>query len=292
MRQTETPYYIKRNLVVGRNAVEGYNRPLLLQFNSLDRIAVTRDYHYQPHLHAYYELIMPLEGVYECALNGSPLTVKPGELLLVQHADRHEDFYYRGRSFAALLFHLRDFSRKYWQHGVIDGNAPPSSRIVAIPPESSLDVLKKLILTEAEQNRDPMPAVESLSEAFFWMLASSLPEAKLSVPFLNCLRHDAFRRQIFAFFAHEAYRKMDMKTLAAKLGMSPRSLDYKCNAMLGTTPAKAFTGYKMHEAVMLLESGITVKETAEQLGFADQFHFSKVFKRFMGFPPSETVRNR
>jgi AraC-like DNA-binding protein len=36
----------------------------------------------------------------------------------------------------------------------------------------------------------------------------------------------------------------------------------------------------------LSESDITVKEVSEMLGFEDQFHFSKAFKKHFGESPS------
>ena len=36
----------------------------------------------------------------------------------------------------------------------------------------------------------------------------------------------------------------------------------------------------------LVESDDSVKEIAEQIGYSDQFHFSRDFKRSTGLPPS------
>jgi len=45
-------------------------------------------------------------------------------------------------------------------------------------------------------------------------------------------------------------------------------------------------------AEMLLTPGASVKQVAEDLGFADAFHFSRSFKKLMGLPPAQFARLR
>jgi AraC-like DNA-binding protein len=45
-------------------------------------------------------------------------------------------------------------------------------------------------------------------------------------------------------------------------------------------------------AEMLLTPGASVKQVAEELGFADAFHFSRTFKKLMGLPPAHFARLR
>lgn len=45
-------------------------------------------------------------------------------------------------------------------------------------------------------------------------------------------------------------------------------------------------------AELLLAPGTSVKQVAEELGFADAFHFSRTFKKLMGLPPAQFARLR
>jgi AraC-like DNA-binding protein len=45
-------------------------------------------------------------------------------------------------------------------------------------------------------------------------------------------------------------------------------------------------------AELLLAPGASVKQVAEELGFADAFHFSRTFKKLMGLPPAHFARLR
>jgi len=49
-------------------------------------------------------------------------------------------------------------------------------------------------------------------------------------------------------------------------------------------------GKKVSKARDLLSKGRSVKETAMELGYYDEFHFSKEFKRFYGQPPKAYKR--
>ena len=49
---------------------------------------------------------------------------------------------------------------------------------------------------------------------------------------------------------------------------------------------------KMRRAEEYLRGGMSVKETAYRLGFADQNYFSYAFKKYMGKPPKMFRQNQ
>lgn len=58
-----------------------------------------------------------------------------------------------------------------------------------------------------------------------------------------------------------------------------------------TSPYQFLTRLKMnHAAELLVESGLLVKETAERLGYANQFQFSRAFKRVYGLAPDHFAK--
>jgi AraC-like DNA-binding protein len=57
------------------------------------------------------------------------------------------------------------------------------------------------------------------------------------------------------------------------------------------SPYQFLTRLKMNRAAeLLLESGLLVKEAAERLGYANQFQFSRAFKRVYGLAPDHFAR--
>jgi len=58
-----------------------------------------------------------------------------------------------------------------------------------------------------------------------------------------------------------------------------------------TSPYQFLTRLKMNRAAeLLLDSGLLVKEAAERLGYANQFQFSRAFKRVYGVAPDHFAR--
>lgn len=58
---------------------------------------------------------------------------------------------------------------------------------------------------------------------------------------------------------------------------------------LNTTPFKYLTEVRMTRARDLARERIPIKEIAGAVGFSDIYQFSRAYKKFYGFPPSETV---
>ncbi|MFZ4599329.1 MAG: helix-turn-helix transcriptional regulator [Terrimicrobiaceae bacterium] len=56
----------------------------------------------------------------------------------------------------------------------------------------------------------------------------------------------------------------------------------------GETPSRTIRRMKLQVAKsLLLAEGTSVKECAERLGFSSEFHFSRLFKKLEGIPPSK-----
>lgn len=75
--------------------------------------------------------------------------------------------------------------------------------------------------------------------------------------------------------------------LAKKFYLTPQHVNLIFKKELGIAPTEyvhrelARIGYRM-----IHDDGLSVKETADRLGFSSQFYFSKIFKKIFGTPPA------
>ena len=74
--------------------------------------------------------------------------------------------------------------------------------------------------------------------------------------------------------------------LASRLGMTPRQLLYRFGQATGEPLALWTRKRRIAAARRLLSQGLSVTQAAEQLGYANPYHFSRVFKSVMGIAPS------
>ena len=82
-----------------------------------------------------------------------------------------------------------------------------------------------------------------------------------------------------------------IEEIAAKCAVSAAYLSRLFKKYSDENPYKFLMRLKMNKAAsLLLNSNSSVKECSASVGFEDQYHFSKAFKKFYGVSPSEFKR--
>lgn len=80
---------------------------------------------------------------------------------------------------------------------------------------------------------------------------------------------------------------LPMDEVARRVGLSPRQLERRFRAVLGTPPTAAYRELRLRYAGWLLHNtALSVTEVALEAGFADGAHFSRQFRQAFGYPPS------
>jgi AraC-like DNA-binding protein len=80
--------------------------------------------------------------------------------------------------------------------------------------------------------------------------------------------------------------------LAAMTGLSQFALLRAFRAATGLPPHAYLNQLRVRRARLLLDEGIAAADVAAQLGFADQAHLTRHFKRVVGVPPAAYQRER
>lgn len=84
------------------------------------------------------------------------------------------------------------------------------------------------------------------------------------------------------------YGDLDINSIATAVGISTSKLNEIFKTYTSMTPYQYYIHIKIHAAKSLLEQGdLSVKEVAYRLGFDDQYHFSRLFKKKTGIAPSQ-----
>lgn len=87
---------------------------------------------------------------------------------------------------------------------------------------------------------------------------------------------------------------MSVERLVEQTGLTKRTLQRLFNHYVGIGPKWVINRYRLHEAIAQLQAGTPVlwADLALQLGYFDQAHFIRDFRKLVGRPPAEYARSQ
>lgn len=93
--------------------------------------------------------------------------------------------------------------------------------------------------------------------------------------------------QIIEHIQEHYMEEIDMGSIAEELGFSSAYLSKIFKRYAGMTPVKMLTDVRIHHAKkLLIETDKSIQEVGAMVGYPDQFHFSKTFRKIVGINPS------
>ncbi|NLP52757.1 AraC family transcriptional regulator [Bacillus sp. RO1] len=83
-----------------------------------------------------------------------------------------------------------------------------------------------------------------------------------------------------------------IEELAALIGVTPNYVTVLFKEVIGITPIQYLHQTRINNAWNLISTTkMTIKEIAEHLGYCDQSYFNRMFKKWMGIPPSQVKKS-
>lgn len=139
-------------------------------------------------------------------------------------------------------------------------------------------VLEPLV-RELVRDMHPSPTTAAaLAFAAFGQLGNNVVQPASSDPVVRAV-DERIRRRPFVY--------PDLHALAGELGLSERTLRRRYAAAVGETPRASWERARIDHACILLHFGErAVDEIAEETGFSDRYHFTRVFSRHRGMGPA------
>lgn len=252
------------------------------------RTLPTADYVYPVHIHPNYELIAPILRHYRCNLDGRPVTVEKGKVLLIQPGQQHEDHYEHGEAFHAIRFLITSGREQTLSRLFAAGLAPDRQVLTIDKPETAfriLELLREEALCDEMENYEVQ---NGLFQAFFRLCIAFCPEENFNPEFLQRAQKKYIHGKIFAAFEHHVFGNPALDELCGSCGMTSSFLSRRCREFFAQPPLKAFMNYKIRRVKqeMAENPDLKLKELSDRFGFPNQFHFSRLFKQYAGLSPS------
>lgn len=98
--------------------------------------------------------------------------------------------------------------------------------------------------------------------------------------------------QIISFFSEHYAEKISLDQIAENMYLSPFYISKIFKSETGNTPIHYLINTRLEHAKEILENGdyTSIQEVAARVGYDDAYHFSKLFKKKYGVPPSKIKR--
>ena len=248
-----------------------------------------KKYDFHCHRHENYEMIIP-HKCYHCELNGTDMSVRTGELLLIQPGDLHMDHLDPEEPYFSFRFICIAHNSGLSIPHVLKEDIEPQQQCTAIISKETLEQLVTLFWDEINMfSGGRFNIVNSLFQVIFWKCILSFLPQYLHESVYGSSFQMFQRRKILAVFKQNMGMMPDINLFCRQTGMSRSALSRFCHANFNLPTGQAFMSYKMNYALRQLQSvyGMKIKELSDKLGFSDQFHFSKTFKHYIGVNPSD-----
>ena len=108
---------------------------------------------------------------------------------------------------------------------------------------------------------------------------------------LPSLDQEFLRRVNESILRHLADEAFGVDQLGAAIGTGRTQVHCKLKALTGQSPGEGIRAMRLHWALALLRARTgTVAGVACQVGYGSPAHFSTVFSRQFGYPPSAAAR--
>ena len=272
-------------VAISRQAGEPEAPPFRVVFERLHRTVRKPSHWVGAHVHRHVEIMMPINGAYRALVNRTRVEVPCGGAVLIAPGDIHEDLCDRPVGFFSAALRLEPGPAPDQSRRLLDPTAPPAVRAVTRAPEV-LALAQRLFEDGPARDACASRVQDALAAEMLWRLLARLPRTALAADLLPRVERDDFAAAFAAACSRHLRGRPGAAELARELGLAERTLTARCRSHLGASPLKLFRKRQMDYARSLLAGGLSVSEASSHLGFANPFHFSAVFRRVHGRPPS------
>jgi AraC family transcriptional regulator len=164
-------------------------------------------------------------------------------------------------------------------------------RMYAISTPQIVHLMKSLVAEAAGSNPHGLAFVEAATSGLGHLLVR---HAGIDRPSREPARgglSPAARRRILELIAARLDARLTVDALACEVGLSPAHFARAFKETMGRAPHQYLLSQRLEQARRLLDlPDARLADVAQRTGFADQAHFTRLFKRTYGLPPGALMR--
>lgn len=226
-----------------------------------------------------HDFIYLLEGEWKFGQNEETFTLQKDQILILTAGNHHFGLAPCSVNTKTMYFHV---SREIGDRPRLDGEIVPENSVLV---ETLMDVSanKKIKKTFLSIVNSKLSGDERKASIYFDLLLCELSEKQLYAS------QSKAETKIMNIIHNNPEKFFSNAELAQMVNISVKTAENKFKARYQKTIHQYMLEFKVHEAISYFNNfpQMGVKEIAYNLGFYDEYHFSKQFKKITGVSPSK-----
>ena len=249
------------------------------------------------HSHDFMSFMYILSGSCNYIINGIPYKVKKGDMLILNPGVEHGKTVPSGGEVVEFHagfenFNVHDLPKNH----VISENITPV--IPSINYESELkqcctDILKEQ--KKCEAGSELILKVLGMRLLIILLQATCQRETVREKGSINFETYDrsTIVNAITEFINSNYMHELSLEIISQNMYLSPAYISKLFKEETGDSAINYLIKVRLSKAKnFLADSQMTIKEAAHSVGYDDAYHFSKLFKKYYGYPPSKVKIER
>lgn len=229
----------------------------------------------------FHDLTYITEGKVAYHINGAEYIVEAGDMIYIPRGNTREANTIKDTDFHSYAF---NFSCSSSVNTDILLPFPTIFKIGKV--DEVIDLCKSFNLVWAEKS----PGFQLKARALFMLILHKY--MTLSYNASSKLEQDSRISVLKEYIINNYDKRLELNELAKLVRLHPVYLGALFKKCSGCSIKEYITKIRINAADSLLSTeGLTVGETAERCGFEDIYYFSKVYKKFKGYPPSHSIKS-
>ncbi len=259
--------------------------PDLFRISSLNALYENHwneDFTFQGEHHNFWEVVFVVAGEVECTEDGQIFHLKAGDILFHAPMEFHKIRSYAQTQPHVLLFSFESIGTlpKSLTDGVISLSTEDCTYYSSLLSKAA----NFLNNTEKDENAFFLCCAE-LTAFYFRLALHNQPAQNLSPS-----RPAQEYHKLILAMNQGVYENLTLQDIADKCTISVSYMKDLFHRYAGMSPKVYYANLRFQQALILLERGLTVQETANALQFSSSSYFSAFFKRHTGVPPAKYMR--
>jgi AraC-like DNA-binding protein len=254
------------------------------EFDSLDLLRAHYIQHrFAPHTHETYAIAIILHGIDSFRRNKQQYTAPAHSIVLINPGEVHTGQAADERGWAYRVFYP---SAKLMQRAAsLVGNKPQPMPHFAQAVVRDDEVVR--LLLQSHESLEGSATLLKRESQFTWAMGQLITRhaSERPAPTLHVERKALQRAK--EFLDHHYWQNISLDALAAQVHLSPFHFLRVFKEAFGLPPHAYQTQARVLRAKQLLSVGNPIVQVAQDVGFVDQSHLNKHFKRIVGITPRQ-----